>query len=147
MDAPHRAPAAEPLRDRSSDGSRGTIVVCCASLAIALVATLSTLAIAAPIDASTLTARYGKPFWFAESDLSEWRLDSDRAKRIAVTFNPRENPTRIDGGRLLLAYVVFAAPLCTLAWAATNRRRFQRRRAGGATSRQVVYEAERVILA
>jgi len=42
--------------------------------------------------------------------------------RISVPFNPWENPTRVSGGRFLVSYLVFAAPLCGLVWLARRRR-------------------------
>jgi hypothetical protein len=94
-----------------------------AALAIALLAVLDTLAWSAPTEPKTLTAHYGKPVWFAESDMSAGRGLSRRELRHPVPFNPWENPTRISGGRFLVSYLAFAAPLSGLVWLVTRWRR------------------------
>jgi hypothetical protein len=94
-----------------------------AVLAIALLAVLATLAWSAPTDPETLSAHYGKPVWFAESDMSTERGLSKRELRHPVPFNPWENPSHISGGRFLLSYLVFAAPLAGLVWLVTRWRR------------------------
>jgi hypothetical protein len=93
-----------------------------AALAIALVAVLATLAWSAPTDPKSLTAHYGKPVWFAESDMSPMRGASKRELRRPTPFNPWENPTGVSPGRFLVSYLVFAAPLAGLVWLATRRR-------------------------
>jgi hypothetical protein len=94
-----------------------------AALAIALVAVPATLAWSAPTDPKSLTTHYGKPLWFAESDMSPMRGASKRELRHPVTFNPLENPTGISVGRFLVSYLAFAAPLSAVVWLATRRRR------------------------
>jgi hypothetical protein len=89
-----------------------------AALAIALVAVRATLAWSAPTDPKTLSAHYGKPVWFAESDMAPRRGEP----RVSVPFNPWENPTRVSGGRFLVSYLVFAASLSGLVWLARRRR-------------------------
>jgi hypothetical protein len=101
-----------------------------AALVVAFAAVVATLAVAAPIEPQTMNVHYGKPIWFAESDLSEWRSLSPRQQRLPVTFNPLENPTRVDAGRFLLSYVVFAVPLCGIVWLASMRRGLGRQRKG-----------------
>ena len=93
------------------------------ALAAALAGVLATLALPAPIDPKTSTARYGRPIWFAESDLSVWRDLSPREKRIPVPLNPLENPTRVAPARFLIAYAAFAAPLAGLVWLLGRARR------------------------
>jgi hypothetical protein len=82
------------------------------------------------IDLDSATAHYGKPLWFAESDMSAHSPPSRIEYRW--NFNPWENPTTISGQRFLLSYALFAGPLCGLAWVLTRALR-QRSRSAGLT--------------
>jgi hypothetical protein len=127
MAEPGAAPTSESLRRDAPAAHRWPALAIGAALVVALAGMLATLAVAAPIDPQTMNVRYGKPLWFAESDLSQWRSLSPREKRLPVPFNPLENPTRVDPGRFLLSYLVFAAPLCGIVWLASMRLRLGRR--------------------
>ncbi len=96
---------------------------------LALVAIVSTLAIARGPDRSTsrfelATAHYGYPLWFVEAELPSSRASGPNP---AVRLNPWEYPTKTDYSRLLLSWVAVAAmPLALVWW-------YERRRSSGTT--------------
>jgi hypothetical protein len=93
------------------------------ALAAALAGVLATLALPASIAPKTSTAHYGRPIWFAESDLSVWRDLSLREKQIPVPLDPLENPTSVSPARFLVSYAAFAAPLAAVVWLVGRARR------------------------
>lgn len=89
-----------------------------AALVVALAGVMATLALPQRIDGGT--AHYGKPLWFAESDMSIWTR-TDRGGRWRL--NPWENPTTFDAGRFFLSFCVFALPLVGGVWLVARRAR------------------------
>lgn len=96
---------------------------------VALVLLGASLLIPQPIQSTTNTAHYGKPFWFLESDMNAHGSvplgDSDARWRL----NPWENPTVVEVPRLLLSYGALAVVCCGAAWLLLRMAgRFQHRR-------------------
>jgi len=101
-------------------GRAPAIVYTVISVVVGL-AVVGTVAIPQPIDEKKAESRYGKPFWFAATDMSaHFPLPAGNHR---WTFNPWEDPARFRVGGFLLSYLVVLLPLICAARLVLYRRR------------------------